>query len=117
LANVFKQLELGVEDDLNTLRSLYPDDPAKLSLVRGRNRFSVTLVTDPIMSLITASVDFELSKDGITVQNAERILFKVVIGLNHAGQCKLKAEDDGPELEQWQVRRMALEKLFFGPRS
>jgi ornithine cyclodeaminase/alanine dehydrogenase-like protein (mu-crystallin family) len=34
------------------------------------------------------------------------------ITLNSDGQCKLKVGND--ELEQWQVRRMALETLSFG---
>jgi hypothetical protein len=85
--------------------------------VSGKNHFSVTLVLDPTRSFVADAIDFELENNEIVVRNEERTLFKVRITLNHAGQCRLKTEDDGPELELWQVRRMALEKLFFGPRS
>jgi hypothetical protein len=35
------------------------------------------------------------------------------ITLNNEGLCKLKVGET--ELDHWQVRRMALERLFFGP--
>lgn len=117
LPNIFKQLEIGAGEDIKTLEALFPGDTARWGLVQGKNHFSVTLVLDPIRPFITDAIDFELEKDEIVIKNGERTLFKARITLNHAGQCRLKTEDDGPELELWQVRRMALEKLFFGPRS
>jgi hypothetical protein len=41
------------------------------------------------------------------------VLFRASITLTNGGQCKLRVGEE--ELEQWQFRRMALEKLFFQP--
>jgi hypothetical protein len=40
------------------------------------------------------------------------IQFTGALTLNNNGECRLRVKDE--ELEQWQVRRMALEELFFG---
>ncbi len=38
--------------------------------------------------------------------------FNVTVGLNDEGRCVLRL-DDSTELEQWQIRKRALESLFF----
>lgn len=43
------------------------------------------------------------------------IKLRATITLNNEGRCMLKV--DGEELEPWNVRRMALEDLFFGKGS
>ena len=68
--------------------------------------------------MVATSVDFIREQDRITVNyvtnsNAEKI-FDASITLNNEGRCKLKVNEI--ELELWQVRRLALEKLFFGSR-
>jgi hypothetical protein len=117
LSAVFKELEIGVKEDVKAVNALYPNHPPAFSVTAGKNQFSVILVVDALTSEIAGAVDFELGKDDITVKNPNSVMFKATITLNNEGECKLRLGDDQPELEQWQVRRMALEKLFFGPRD
>jgi hypothetical protein len=119
LPQIFKALELGVREDVEEMQSnLGPHDEVKFSVASSNKRFSAMRVDDPMMSIMV-SVDFVLSKDEITVSTSSNdgaeVLFTAGITLNNEGRCKLKVKDI--ELEQWQVRRLALEKLFFGPRS
>ncbi len=66
------------------------------------------------MTAFVRSVDFALSKDRINVYNdKDEIMLAATITLNNEGKCRLVVEEE--ELTQWQFRRMALEKLFFGP--
>lgn len=60
----------------------------------------------------TACIDFTISDEGINVANAEQVMFTATITLNDQGRCLFMI--GGKELEKWQVRRMALEGLFFG---
>ena len=57
-------------------------------------------------------VSFRKESTRIVVTNQQGEL-NVTLGLNHEGKCKLRINDDPADLEQWQVRRVALEKLFF----
>jgi hypothetical protein len=119
LQNIFKALELGAREDVEQMMSrLGSHDQIKFSVVPGNKRFSVIRIDDPMTS-ISIAVDFIYARDEITVQTVSNdqcgVLFTVGITLDNNGRCKLKVKD--AELEQWQVRRMALERLFFGPRS
>ena len=114
LAKMFKMLALGIEEDISIMKlTLLPGDHVVFYMVPATNRFSVVReAMGNIPIPITDSVEFILSKDEITIQHNEHIL-QAHLTLNNEGVCKLKI--GGNELEQWQVRRMALESLFFGP--
>jgi hypothetical protein len=115
LAVIFKELEHGVREDMAILKQLYPKDRATLDVSSSNNCFTVLLIADPMTSLITNSVEFLLTREGIKVENKDKTQsFMVTLTLNHEGQCKLKVGTD--ELDQWQFRKIVLEKLFFGPR-
>ena len=64
------------------------------------------------------SVDFELGANGIVVravnEKDSRELFVIDVTLNNEGFCRLTVSGKEGDFEQWQVRKMALEKLFFG---
>jgi hypothetical protein len=111
----FKQLEQGVRDDIEAIQKLYPEDTTQYAITTGRNRFDISIVREPMTALISDQVGFELSKDRITINGTNDVAFSAQLTLNHEGRCKLRVGDD--ELEQWQVRRMALEKLIFGPNG
>jgi hypothetical protein len=110
LAQVFKDLELGAKADVDVMKKLYPHEANSFFITSGRSLFSVNRITDTMTSA-SQSVDFELSKE-ITIRDGDKCLH-AGITLNNDGQCKLKIAD--AELDEWQVRRMALERLFFGP--
>jgi hypothetical protein len=115
LAVIFKELEHGVREDIATLQQLYPKDPASFDVSSSRNCFTVLLIANPMTSMITNSVEFLLTREGIKVEDKDKTeSLTVNLTLNHEGQCKLKVGTE--ELDQWQFRKMILEKLFFGPR-
>lgn len=58
-------------------------------------------------------VKFSLGDKAITVTDTHgNTIFEATITLNDEGECRLKI--NGLERETWQVRRTALERLFFG---
>lgn len=109
---VFKELHLGVQNDVQSMGPL----------AAGQVRFSVTALMRGRFSVVreegesSDSVTFALAEGSITVRDDENaIITTATITLNDRGECKLKTGTD--ELEQWQFRRRALEKLFFSPRG
>jgi hypothetical protein len=112
---VFKALEQGVRHDVERANGLVgPHDELRFSFTKSfAKHFTVNRIDDPIKS-VGRAVDFIWSDDTIEVRNQNNeVLFTAHLTLNNEGQCKLRVEDQ--ELELWQFRRMALEKLFFGP--
>jgi hypothetical protein len=114
LSAVFKELQLGAQSDVQTVGSLSVGGrDAKFvvtNLVRGR--FSVVREEGSF----SESVNFVLANGAITVRDdQDTILVSGTITLNNAGQCRLKVDQE--ELELWQFRRMAMEKIFFAPRT
>src|SRR5208282_17987 len=104
------QLELGVRNDVDLANEqLRSPDRHRFSISSDDGRFSVTREgsrTPPV------SIDFSLDGEEIVVCRGAEIKLTATITLNNQGECMLQV--DGEELEQWQVRRMALEDLFFG---
>jgi hypothetical protein len=61
---------------------------------------------------ISASVIFSLENDDITVKNQDdAVLFTAKVTLNDEGICVFKIK--GEERHPWQMRKMALEDIFF----
>jgi hypothetical protein len=116
--SIFKALEQGVREDVKEVEAvLDPRSRVQFSVVASSRQFSVMRVDDPITA-VGISVDFRQAQGEITVHSVtndgEKELFRATLTLNHEGRCKLQVKD--AELEQWQFRRMALEKLFFAAR-
>lgn len=89
----------GVTFELN-------EPKGKLMVIRERDLTSIKE---------TACIVFELRSDKITVtersDGTPKELFSAVPCLNEEGECLLEVE--GQALQLWQVRRRALENLFF----
>lgn len=117
VAHVFKELELGVREDIAKAQSLVgPHEEIRFSLAKAvTNRFAAVRVDDPITS-ISQSVYFVCKRSSIEVHEdgsvGEELRMTATLTLTNEGHCKLKVGDQ--ELFQWQFRRMALEGLFFG---
>jgi hypothetical protein len=109
---VFKELHQGVKDDveaMNLLCEQREEAPIAMSTHRAGNAFFVGRG-----QAIKPVVRFLLGKDRIEIADeVSNQTFVVTLTLNNEGRCKLRIEQE--EFEQWQVRRMSLEKLFFGP--
>jgi|ERR1039457_7238742 hypothetical protein len=113
--NVFKELEQSVREDVDAAQSLVPArSEIKFSVVKAvASRFSVVRVEDPMTSS-SRSVDFAYGNDRINVyDDKDQLMYSATLTLNNQGACRLLVNDE--QLTQWQFRRMALEKLFFGP--
>jgi hypothetical protein len=107
---VFKEIEIGVNDDIKEINSLRSKDSLEFRIVSNNNGdcFEVFRDKDAARSII-----FRLINDEISISNRSGDLtFSATLALNNKGQCRLNV--NGEELEQWQVRRKALEGLFFG---
>jgi hypothetical protein len=110
LAEMFKSLELGVHEDVERRVSLLkPEEQIMFHAVSRARRFSVVCESNEFEP---RSVDFCSTDKELTVSSGGEIKFTATVSLTNSGRCKLKVNDT--ELEQWQVRRMALEDLFFG---
>ena len=57
-------------------------------------------------------VEFVLSDKRIEILEDGKVKTSASIALNNEGRCMLVAA--GSELESWQLRKMALDNLFFG---
>ncbi len=107
---MFKRLELGALADVDVINSLRsPDDHIKFSVTRQGDRFSVLRESD--IQNKNASVDFALNHGIIDISDGDTVHFSALVTLNNDGECRLLVNGEG--LEQWQVRRKALENLFF----
>lgn len=58
------------------------------------------------------TISFVETPDAIGVTDDEKEMFVATLTLNNDGECRLLV--NGQELTEWQFRKMALEKLFFG---
>ena len=110
VAQVFKQLELGARNDVEVANEQRkPEEHHVFSVSAEPGRFSVVRGS---RSARPVSVDFSLEGEEMVACVGNEIKLTATITLNNEGRCMLKVNDE--ELEQWQVRRMALEDLFFG---
>jgi hypothetical protein len=95
-----------------------PKEEIYFQVTASSKQFAAVRIDDATRG-ISESVDFRLGDGTITVHRVgtkgEELLFTADVTLDNEGQCKLRVGDDN--LEQWQVRRMALERLFFRPRQ
>jgi hypothetical protein len=109
LPKVFKELRLEVEEDIRTRNSLRPDNsPYVFSVREDIANFTVFLEGEDLHR----SVIFSLVEHAIVVRDDNgNQMFEVTARFDDEGKCRLGV--NGEEREIWQVRRMALEALFF----
>ena len=111
IGQVFKELQMGVEGDIeaiNSVRGLQPDTAFR------------TYSDRPAMFIVFQNsgprVKFSCGEDRIEI--ADEVAGQNIVAtltLTDEWRCKLKVGQE--ELEQWQVRRRALEALLFVPVS
>jgi hypothetical protein len=108
LEKVFQDLKVQVEQDVNCIRELCPEDSYTFS--SNKARFSVTYDKENLF------IDFALGENFILVSNNRESLFQATLTINDDGFCRVNIKGEKieeKELELWQVRRRALEALFF----
>lgn len=113
LPKVFHTLLLQVEGDVKTRNSLRPQNsPYEFSIEQNGGDFKVLLTTGDVRD----SVTFVLSERSILVRDGQaNQIFEITSNLTPEGHCHLVVNNQS--LEFWQVRRMALEGLFFALRG
>lgn len=112
---IFSQLETGAKSDVATANDL-------ALAVGTKTKFEVYAPSETLFSVTrtgpaegTAKVEFMFRQSYISITPIQGDEIRVTPTLNQRGECLLLL--DGQELELWQVRRLALESLFFGPPS
>ncbi len=116
LSTVFEQLRADVMSDIeqrhNLRKATVPEVNGafgyRFEIVRSSNSFTVLLHAGGIHK---KSVTFILADAHIEVQNENSKLFDATIGLNDRGECTFRVKEQ--ECYSWQIRKMALEELFF----
>lgn len=104
---VFAQFQAGVTNDVETINVVAREHGAKFEVSPHGLRFLVIREGKGVKK-----VQFVLERGVISVLNGDEPHFSATPSMNPAGHCVLIV--NGQELELWQVRRMALEQLFFG---
>lgn len=112
VAEVFKQLQLDAEKDVEAANAVFG--------LNGVLEFRVTSNTPGDIIVVfreehpSYEVRFCREVNGIRIKRTKEADMVVTLTLNNEGRCKLKVNGEEELLDQWQVRRMALENLFFG---
>ena len=111
----FERLRAGVKEDVEHRNALDLDDGSRFEFSEDGEAFDVARLegsrfTD---SKIAALVRFERAGRRINVRGEDvDVDFTAVLTLDPAGQCRFVV---GEALYvEWEIRRMALELLFFG---
>ena len=109
LPKVFKTLRSQVEEDVKSRNALRPNNsPYEFSIAENAGDFTVRLESKDLRQ----SVIFSLSEHAISVRDDKgNPMFDVSLTFTDEGKCRLTVNNQPREL--WQVRRMALEELFF----
>jgi hypothetical protein len=112
-AKVFTALFLSIKEDVRKMNELTPTTRLKRTFDAYSNEsgklFAVCADGD-----INAVVHFKLVDEHIEIEIPKRAAPLVVtLTLDNEGKCRLRV-NAGECLDQWQVRRMVLEELFFG---
>lgn len=116
-AKILTQLCYGVEKDINArcafLTPKQKDDCVGFSIEKlGSDAFVVNRSGVNVVS----SVQFKLAHPGIVVSNDKgQTILAASLTVSDQGRCMLSVS--GVPLEHWQVRRRALESLFFDLRQ
>jgi hypothetical protein len=111
LKQVFSELHRGVIEDVKDANDISPlstrRTPFEVTVGRAGEDFTVQR-GESVRPVVT----FLILGDHISIStNASSEKWEFTVGLNDEGRCLLR--QNGQEYEQWQVRKMALEGLFF----
>jgi|ERR1035441_230911 hypothetical protein len=116
LAVIFERLKVQLQQDVETRQSLRGPGPFyeygfKL-VIEGR---SVAVVLEGARALHD-SVLFRLTETAIEITDRNgQVTLSATPTVSDDGECRLKV--DGQERELWQVRKLALEPMFFSENT
>jgi hypothetical protein len=105
---LFEKLKMLVENDIEIRNTFRKKDSPYFKIVKANpSRFSV--VAEAIGIHLT--VAFSLSNNVISVAGINGPIFDAIATFCNDGECRAKIGDQ--EYDLWQLRKMALEDLFF----
>ncbi|MGB7592132.1 MAG: hypothetical protein WBO19_12925 [Terriglobia bacterium] len=102
----FERLRLQIKKDIDIKNSLLTAQRDAFAMVDNGDSFSVIVPSNPLRK-----ISFHVSGEKIIVSRKGKSIFEASLTLNNEAECRLKI--NGQEYDFWQVRRMALEDLFF----
>ncbi len=108
LAAVFEKLKLGVEHDVE-IRHAILGERLGFHFIADGGSFSVSL-SGPALNHV---VKFKIVSKEIIVSMDDTPFLHGSVALSDDGLCKIRAAEEGLELEFWQFRKRALDQLFF----
>jgi hypothetical protein len=112
IQRMFEELKTEIRQDAEKINARANENiPSRLFRITERAKFLKVYEEDAFADYPPA-VAFILSGEVIHVQDGEnKEMFDITIGLNDCGDCQFVVS--GKERDSWQVRRQALEGLFF----
>jgi hypothetical protein len=111
-ARVFEQLRLQIETDIQQRNDMLQGAAHSFQMVSEGNKFKIFVSPSLAVPVAHQSIRFQLEGQQIVATDAaSATVFTATLTLNDQGQCRLNINARLYEL--WQVRHMALEKLFF----
>jgi hypothetical protein len=109
----FEQLRAGVRQDVDERNELLGKESALKFRFVDAGDASFSVVRDGAPPVRPDTVTFSRTDKAIEVANSDRaVTFVVTVTVNESGTCRLVV--GARDLDQWHVRRRALERLFFG---
>lgn len=113
--SMFTRLQAGVKDDVHRRNSLFGrDDGWKFEFLEDTGGFEVSRVVGSrfTASKVAALVKFERAGPRIHVHGDDvDVDFTAVVALDAGGLCRFVVGE--AMYSEWEIRRMALEQLFF----
>ena len=107
---VFEKLKQLVQKDVHAINERHKGHGVFVKFISEHsNKFAVTATHERDFQKKT--VDFTLANEEIVIKGVGEQSFTVTVGLGGDGECRAKI--DGQEYDLWQVRKRALEELFF----
>lgn len=113
LRQMFEELRVAIEKDLAIANGLLKKGAGlEFKMAGTTDRFRV-YIQSPYLDTGGIAIAIALSPKSILVHDGATgaVQFEIGIGLNDDGDCRFIVQ--GKELDSWQVRRRALEDMFF----
>ena len=109
IQKLFETLKIEVQSDITTRNSLRPEHAHyQFSFASKNDIFTVFSESNSGPN----SVKFTLSQKSIVVSDGNgKLIIEATVTLNNEGECRFRS--GASEYESWQIRRKALEDLFF----
>lgn len=114
LSQMFEQLKSDVHEDVtqrNSIRVDGRDHFYEWQMAESHNNFRV--IREGGDTFDRRAIGFYLEQGKITVKDQQHVMFSVTVTLNDQGECKFKIGEE--EKESWQIRKKALEDVFYFP--